>query len=177
MDGAEYDKNDTIVVAHSASGMFLPLVAARRPVRHIVFLAALDPQPGASILEQFKTGPDMLNPDWVGKNPMEDAVAEQFLFHDCVPEVRSWALMTMILLNAQRTLTEMCPLEEWPGVASAYIVYEGDRTISPSWSRRVARDYLRVEAIELPGGHCPHVSRPCALADVLTREAIIRALA
>ena len=31
-----------------------------------------------------------------------------------------------------------------------------------------ARERLGVEAIELPGGHCPHVSRPAHLAEVLS---------
>jgi hypothetical protein len=83
----------------------------------------------------------MVNPEWVGKNPLEDAVAEEFLFHDCPPDVMRWALTTRILLNARRALTEECPLAELPLVASSYIVCAGDRTISPAWSRRAARDY------------------------------------
>ena len=34
---------------------------------------------------------------------------------------------------------------------------------------QAARELLRVEPIELPGGHCPPVSRPEALADALMR--------
>jgi pimeloyl-ACP methyl ester carboxylesterase len=37
------------------------------------------------------------------------------------------------------------------------------------WQRKAARDLLGVEPVELPGGHCPHVSRPDALADALVR--------
>ena len=177
LDESGHESKDAIVVAHSAGGMFLPLVAARRPVRRIVFLAALVPRPGVSIIEQFRADPGMLNPEWVGKNPLEDAVAEEFLFHDCESEVKSWALTTRVLLNARRALAEACPLAEWPDVAGSYVVCAGDRTISPAWSRRAARDYLGVEAIELPGGHCPHVSRPGALADVLTGAAVLGATA
>jgi pimeloyl-ACP methyl ester carboxylesterase len=39
--------------------------------------------------------------------------------------------------------------------------------ITPAWQRKAARDLLGVEPVELPSGHCPHVSRPEALADVL----------
>jgi pimeloyl-ACP methyl ester carboxylesterase len=53
-------------------------------------------------------------------------------------------------------------------VPSSYIVCADDRTVRPGWCRRDARDRLGVEAIELPGGHCPHISRPAALADVLS---------
>ena len=35
-----------------------------------------------------------------------------------------------------------------------------DRTIRPEWQRRMARDRLGLEPIELPIGHCPNVSHP-----------------
>src|SRR5260370_22450525 len=35
------DRDDAIVVAHSASGLFLPLVPEKRRVRRLVFLAAV----------------------------------------------------------------------------------------------------------------------------------------
>lgn len=37
------DRDDAIVVAHSASGLFLPLVPAHRRVNRLVFLAAVIP--------------------------------------------------------------------------------------------------------------------------------------
>ena len=37
------------------------------------------------------------------------------------------------------------------------------------WRRDAACELLGVEPIELPGGHCPHVSRPEVLADALVR--------
>jgi len=40
-------------------------------------------------------------------------------------------------------------------------------TITPAWQRRAARELLGVEPVELPGGHCPHVSQPEVLADLL----------
>jgi pimeloyl-ACP methyl ester carboxylesterase len=39
--------------------------------------------------------------------------------------------------------------------------------IQPAWSRRVASDRLGAQVVELPGGHCPHVSRPALLAEAL----------
>jgi pimeloyl-ACP methyl ester carboxylesterase len=65
-------------------------------------------------------------------------------------------------------MTETFPLAALPDVPSSYIVCADDRTISPAWSRRTARERLGVEAVELPGGHCPYLSRPAHLADVLT---------
>jgi pimeloyl-ACP methyl ester carboxylesterase len=64
-------------------------------------------------------------------------------------------------------MTEIFPLKALPEVPSSYIVCSDDRTISPDWSRRTARERLGVGAIALPGGHCPYLSRPLQLADVL----------
>jgi pimeloyl-ACP methyl ester carboxylesterase len=68
---------------------------------------------------------------------------------------------------ARQAMLEICPLSKWPGVPSSYVVCAEDRTIQPEWSRRAARERLGIEAVELPGGHCPHVSRPGELAEVL----------
>lgn len=157
----------TVCVAHSASGMYLPLVAERWGPRRMVFLAALIPRPGLSIIGQYRADPSMFNPAWVGKNPMEDEVALEFVFHDCPPSRVEWALSTRVYFYAKRALEEPCPLTTWPRVPAAYVACADDRTIAPAWQRRAAREWLGVEPAELPGGHCPHVSRPEALADAL----------
>jgi pimeloyl-ACP methyl ester carboxylesterase len=162
------DASDVVVVAHSASGLFLPLVPARRKVRYLVFLAAVIPKIGASLIDQFRAEPEMMNPDWVGKDPMaSDEIAMRFLFHDCAPEIARWALTTRRLMHAHRAYTEVCPLDRWPNVASAYIVCANDRTVTPAWMKSAARERLDVDPIELPAGHCPHVSRPAELAEAL----------
>jgi pimeloyl-ACP methyl ester carboxylesterase len=162
-------RDDVVVVAHSASGTFLPLVPERRRVTRLVFLAAVIPQIGTSLLEQLRSNPQMLNPEWVGKDPTQDhELANQFLFHDCSAEVARWALTTLSRMYAQQALVETCPLARWPDTPASYILCADDRTIRPEWSRQAARERLGVEAIELPGGHCPHVSRPKDLAKTLT---------
>ena len=50
---------------------------------------------------------------------------------------------------------------------SAYLLPREDRTFTPSWMRQLATERLGVDPVELPGGHCPHVSRPDDLADIL----------
>jgi pimeloyl-ACP methyl ester carboxylesterase len=157
-----------IVVAHSASGLFLPLIPAERRVARIVFLAAVVPQIGKSLIDQVRSDADMMNPDWRGKNPIDDdRVAMEFLFHDCPPEVARWAMTTRRLMMARQAMLEIFPVDEWPSTPCSSIVCADDRTIHPVWSRRVARERLGVEPIELDGGHCPHVSRPAALAQAL----------
>jgi pimeloyl-ACP methyl ester carboxylesterase len=162
------DCDNAIVVAHSASGLFLPLVPTKRRVARIVFSAAVIPQIGKSLIDQARSEPDMMNPDWRGKNPIDDdRVAMEFLFHDCTPEVARWAMTTRRLMMARQAMVEIFPLEQWPSVPCSSIVCTADRTIQPEWSRRVARERLGIEPIELEAGHCPHVSRPGALAQAL----------
>ena len=70
-------------------------------------------------------------------------------------------------MYARQALIEVCPMDHWPDVRSSYVLCQEDRTLRPGWWRRAARERLGVVAIELPAGHCPHVSRPGELADVL----------
>ena len=86
------ERDDVIVVAHSASGLFLPFVPERRRVRRLVFLAAVIPQIGKSLLDQVNEDKSMFNPEWLGKDPTKDEqIARRFLFHDCSPETTNWA--------------------------------------------------------------------------------------
>jgi hypothetical protein len=158
---------DVVCVAHSAAGMFLPLLAGIWPPRSMIFLAALVPRPGVSIMDQFRADPSMFQPGWVGKDAMNDEVALEFVYHDCPPERIAWALSTRVIFYAKRAMEEPCPLAAWPSIPSGYIVCADDRILNPAWQRRAAHEYLGVEPIELPGGHCPNVSRPGMLAAAL----------
>ncbi len=174
---------DVILVGHSVSGIFLPLVASLRQVRHLMYLASFIPKPGTSIVGQmFDESFDMIEPLWteawatatqIGKNPIDDdELMLNFLFHDCTPEVATWALTIRRLLHPEAALNEIFPLKNYPGkVAQSYVVCTNDRTINPNWARRAAQEFLQVEAIELPGGHCPYLSRPHYLASTLNEIA------
>ena len=169
LDRSGLSPADVVCVAHSASGIYLPLIAERWSPRRMVFLAAVVPRPARSFIEQFRADPSMFNPGWIGQNPLDDQVALDFVFHDCPPDRLDWAMSTRIMFYAKRAIEELCPLRAWPRVPSGYIVCADDRTIAPAWQRKAARELLGVQSIELPGGHCPHVSRPDALADALER--------
>lgn len=172
-------EESVILVGHSFSGMFLPLVASLRPVHHLVYLASFIPQVETSIAGQlFDESQDMFEPDWAeawtsvigaGKCPVENyELALHFLFHDCTPKVAKWGFSTRQLTNAEAAINEVFPLTNYPSnVFHSYIVCDRDRTINPIWSRRAAHDILGVKAIELASGHCPYLSVPKQLASVL----------
>ena len=158
------------VVAHSISGLLLPLVARSPRVGRLVYMAAAVPQPGMSFREQFEATPDMYHAAWVesGRRIAEDPrVAIDFLYHDCAPEVARAALSQRIAFAAAKLWTEKFALTEHPKLRTDYVLCRQDRVFTTTWMRRVARERLRVTPAEIDSGHCPYLSRPATLADLL----------
>jgi hypothetical protein len=54
-----------------------------------------------------------------------------------------------------------------PRTARRSILCREDRIVGPDYSRRVARELLGVEPMELPGDHSPMASRAAELARVV----------
>ncbi len=157
---------NVVLVAHSLGGLTAPLVAERRPVARLVFVAGLLPVPGKSFRDQQGDEPDMLFPYRGGRAGLR----ERF-FGDCSPEDADWA-MARIRDQALKPFTETTPLREWPNIPSSYVLCTADRACNPAWGRRAARNRLGVEPIELVGSdHSPFLSRPAELADLLVRLA------
>jgi pimeloyl-ACP methyl ester carboxylesterase len=138
-----------------------------------VFVAGAIPQIGISFLDQLKAADGaMFNPEWIGQDPStNDEASFKFILHDCEPDVAQWGLSVRSPWYPEGLYEEVCPLDSWPDVPSSYIVCSEDRTFRPEWSRQAARTMLGVEPIEIPGGHCPHISRPAILADTLMQIA------
>ena len=155
-----------ILVGHSMAGMVIPVVASRRPVELLVFLAAAIPRLGKSLFDRFRGEErDMFQPDWPGKDPSRNRQhALDYLFHDCDRTLAEEAISHLRPQASSRVAPEPPPLKKWPGVPSQSIVCAEDRTLNPAWSREASRRLLGVEAIEIPGGHCPFFSRPDLLA-------------
>jgi pimeloyl-ACP methyl ester carboxylesterase len=162
-----------VLVGHSMAGLVIPVVASRRPVRSLIFLAAAIPKIGVSLLDRFRGDEgNMFQPDWPGKDPSRNREqALHYLFHDCPPALAEQAMAHQRPQASSRAATEIPPFAAWPKVARASIVCSEDRTINPAWSRWASRTLLGVEAVEIPGGHCPFLSRPAELARHLSRLA------
>jgi pimeloyl-ACP methyl ester carboxylesterase len=167
-----------LVVGHSMGGVVLPLVARRRRVQRLVFLAAFVPEPGRSANEQRRAEPieayapstaqwtDLGAGVWaVGPN-----TATELFFHDLPPELAAWAI-GRLRPQAYGVFDEPCPLEEWPDVPASYVVCRDDRVVSPAWGRDVARRRLGTDPLELDGGHSPFLGRPSELAQLILEVA------
>jgi pimeloyl-ACP methyl ester carboxylesterase len=156
-----------IVLAHSGAGPLLPASARALEARHQVWLAAWVPHQDASYAEELEAHAEVaFNPDWIGKDPVaDDAVAATFVYHDCDQATLEWALRTRRLFLPRAVYRERIPLAA--EIPSTYIVATEDRTIRPEWQRRMASERLGVEPIEMATGHCPNVSQPDTLAEIL----------
>jgi hypothetical protein len=146
--------DDLLLVGHSLAGLIIPLVAAWRRMKRLIFLHALLPRPGQSVADQLQSEPDMFNPEmFTAQAPFweDEAVAIRFLLHDCPPEIARDAFRQ--LRREPGVLgSEVTPLRAWPDVPCAYIVCTDDRTATPDWARRAARERLHTEPLEIPGG-------------------------
>jgi hypothetical protein len=181
VDAALPPAEDLVLVGHSLAGLTIPLVAARRPLRRLVFLCALIPSFGLSLLDQLAADPEMYDPVLRGHpgrvtDPdgstwfRDEAAARDVFYHDCAPDDvrRAFARLRRQAAAPRR---EPCPLAAWPPASPAYVLCRDDRAVSPAWSRREAAARLGVQPIELEGSHSPFYSRPAELAAVLDRLA------
>ena len=92
-----------------------------------------------------------------------------FLYDDCSVELQEWAFNK--LRKQHSYWQEENPQDEWPEASVLAIICTEDKVIDPAWSEQIARDWLEVTPIMLPGGHSPFLSRPKELAEVLMNDA------
>jgi hypothetical protein len=176
VESAIEHEGDVVLVGHSLAGHTVPLVAANRPIAHLVFLCALLPLPGRSLRDQFGIDPDMLTPvvhDGVVRDPEtglsswrdpDEAIAS--MYQDCDPEDARWAV-AHLRPQAGTPHRRPWPLDAIPDIERTYIVAGHDNTVNPEWSRRAARARLGVTPVEIDGGHSPFLARPAELARLL----------
>lgn len=154
------------LLAHSASGLFLPWAAQhidRKSLAGLIYLAAYAPSPGISLMHTLAEDPHMFSDGWVGADPMDDSVAKHFLFHDCPPEQLEDALASRRIMIATQAMSEVFPAKAVFEGRSEYILCRHDRTLTPLWMREAARERLGRTPYEIDGGHCPQTARPSEL--------------
>jgi pimeloyl-ACP methyl ester carboxylesterase len=153
------EREDVIVVAQSLGGFVAPIVATRRPVELIVFVNGMVPRPGER--------------DWwaATRYPVEfgdDFDEVEVFLHDVPPEIVAESA-NHVGHQAGTPMSEPWPLERWPDAPMRFVLSRDDRLFPAAWMRGVVRDRLGIEPDEIDGGHCPALSRPQELVDLLER--------
>jgi len=170
--------DDLVVIGHSLGGLTIPLIAAARPVRRLVFLAAMLPRPGKAQDEVLSLEPDMVCAGPEGgsyQGPSGDTrwrpeAAARWFFADCPAGVAASAA-SRLRGQCWKITTEVTPLAAWPAVPCAYVLGIRDPVINPAWSRQAAPAVLGVKAIQIDAGHSRFLAMPAVLAQLLDKLA------
>ena len=167
-------KRDLVVVGHSFGAFTAPLVAARLPVDVLVLVAGMIPAPGEPPA------------DWWRNCGYRSAVDEQAardggltgspdpyvsFYHDVPRELADEAMARERAHPSSASMAAPWPLPAWPDVPTRFVLCTADRFFPPDLFRRLARERLGVVPDEIAGGHCPALSRPGELADIVERYA------
>jgi len=168
--------DDVVVVGFSLGGHTAALVAARRPVRQLVYLAAMVPEPGVSLNDQFARGDRMLLPEYAAgvDGPDEYGFSRWVDFdvyyrtgcHDCQEPVAR-ERFERSRSQSNRPYRSPCSLSAKPDVPTRYIRCSEDRLMNNSFWRAAVRARLDTEPVELPSSHSPMASRPRELMPLL----------
>ncbi len=172
--------DEVTVVAHSMGGLVAPLVAERRPVRRVVFLAGLLPLIGSSFDEQMVAAGrgqillPGLRPGQVdhgdGSSSWADRDRAIAKMYPDAPRELALDMAGRLRRQYWTVMSEVTPLAAWPDVDYTSIVCADDAVVSAVWGRQVFRDRFHRQALELPGDHSPYLTRPAQLADLLLRR-------
>ena len=161
-------RDNVVLVAMSLGGFTAPMVAARTPVRSLVFVNAMIPNPGET------PGAWWENTGWPqaraaaaerGGYPADIDLAAYFL-HDVPPEVAA-AGEPYQRPEADVAFGSTCDSGGWPSIPIRALAGADDRFFPVAFQRALARDRLGIDADALPGGHLIALAQPAALASYL----------
>ena len=168
VEQAAGDADDVVLVAQSLGGFTAAIVAARRPVRRIVFVNAMIPKPGetpGAWWSAVESGAARMAAAKQHGYPAEFDIETYFL-HDVDPAVAAEGEPYQ-RPEADVVFESVCAFERWPDVPIRVLAGADDRFFPVEFQRRVAKERLGVDTDVLPGGHLIALSNAAAVADYL----------
>ena len=162
------DADDPVVVAQSMGAFPAAMACARVPVARLVTVNAMLPLPGETPGQWFtNTGSEAARvaAAEAGGYPAEFDLHTYFL-HDVPADVVAEGAAHE-RPEADIAFGQPCDNERWPDVPTQVLAAVGDRFFPLSFQRRVARERLGCDVVEIPGGHLAALSYPAELTVVL----------
>lgn len=161
---------NAVVVAQSLGGFTAALVGAHQPVRGLIFLNAMIPQPGETAGAWWGNTRAVDERTRVarvrGYSPQFD-LATYFL-HDVPDEVLRGGPPRQ-REQSDAIFGQSCRFERWPPIPLHVIAAADDRFFPLELQKRIARERLNVEVQVIPGGHLAALSKPQELVALLLR--------
>lgn len=153
-----------IVIAHSYGGIPVTQVAHELPeVRHIVYVAAFQPDIGESLLSAVG---GQIPPWWIVNDDIVTAARPINLFYnDVQPHVAAWA-QKRLLPSSFAAFTEPVTAAAWQAIPSTYIVCERDQCFPLQMQEAMAQRAGQVH--RLSTGHSPMLAQSSALSDIIS---------
>jgi pimeloyl-ACP methyl ester carboxylesterase len=158
---------DVVLVAGSLGGFTAPLVCERVPVRELVLVNAMIPDPGETAHDWWAhTGALVAQAEaaWAGDyGPFDEAT---YFLHDVDPEIAAEGELHR-RTEADTVFRSVCDFQAWPEIEIHVLAGHDDRFFPVGLQRRVARDRLGLEPDVIPGGHLLPLAQPRLVAEYL----------
>jgi pimeloyl-ACP methyl ester carboxylesterase len=162
------DPRTLVIVAQSLGGFVAPLICERLPVKALVLVNAMIPNPGERPGEWFANtrqaeAKRLQNVrDHRAPDAPFDALAD--FFHDVPQPVVDAAWARGEPKQSDHIFASPCAFKTWPACPTHVLTGSEDRFFPAEFQQRVARERLGVEVELLPGGHLVALSQPDKLA-------------
>src|SRR5215468_7460146 len=168
-----------VIVGVSNEGNFLPLVAAARPIRRVVYVNAVIPRPGKAFIEVCQTEQVAVPGSYLDRLlKASQSITDDFLkliHNPSATKAQLKAMQERIDASPSAHIMvgfyEVCPLKALPTVDNVYVSGSADDQIRPEWEQSAARLVLGVEPIVISGaGHVNMFTKYAAqLADACAK--------
>jgi pimeloyl-ACP methyl ester carboxylesterase len=143
------------------------------PVRHLVLQNPMIPAPGETAGEWWANtdqGAAMRRSDEAaGRDPDAEFDERAMFFHDVPDDLTAEAYAGDQPEESDAAFATPSLIDRWPDVPTTVVVGRDDRLFPVEFQRRVARERIGVDPVEIAGGHLNSLSQPEELAAALLK--------